>query len=304
MTCRYHFDRRRGAWQRAIRQWGVALPWLLPTLAGLLVFTIGPTISSSLLSFTRWDMFDPPEWIGVTNYAKAFESQLFWKTLRNTVYYTGVYVPLVVVISLMLAVAMNQKLPGMTFFRTGYFLPVVTSTVAVAVVWYWIYNPEFGLLNWALYFVGIEGPPWLGSTKWAMPAVIIMSVWKGLGVNMMIFLAGLQDVPEELFDAAKIDGAGRVQSLRHVTIPTISPTIFFVTVLSAIGAFQVFEQTYVLTRGGPAYATLTIAYYIFQEAFEYWRMGFAAALAWVLCVLVLVVTLVQFRVQGRWVHYG
>lgn len=285
-------------------QWLAALPWLLPTLLGLLIFTQGATFASLFISFTHWEILILPRWIGLGNYIEAYHLPLFWRTLKNTLYYTALSVPLNVTIAGLLALAMNQKLRGITLFRTLYFLPVVTSTVAVAVVWYWIYNSEFGLLNYVLSLMGITGPPWLASTRWAMPAVIIMSIWKGVGVNMMIFLAGLQDVPKELYEAAEIDGAGSLQRFWHVTVPMVSPTTFFVLVLAVIGSFQVFEQTYVLTQGGPGYATLTLALYIYQQAFQSAHMGFAAALAYVLFAFMLAATLAQFKLQARWVHYG
>jgi multiple sugar transport system permease protein len=295
---------RSDAWRRGLRQWWAALPWLLPTLVGLVLFTAGATIAALMLSFTRWDMLNPPKWIGLRNYVYFLtDHPLFWRVLGNTFYYTALAVPLGVAIPFLVAVAMNQKLRGITVFRTVYFLPVISSMVAVSVIWFWIYNRDYGLLNSLLSLVGLPRQGWLTSEKWAMPALVVITLWKDLGIDMMILLAGLQDVPEALYDAAKIDGAGRWTCFRHVTLPLMTPSIFLVTILTAIGAFQVFEQTYVLTQGGPHYATLTLGYYIYQQAFQLFRMGAAAALAYVLFAVVLVATLAQFRIQRRWVFY-
>lgn len=286
-------------------QWLEALPYLLPTLIGFFVFILGPVVASFLLGFTSWDLLTPPKWIGLENYRNMlFEMPLFWQMLRNTFYYTVLFVPASVILPLIVAVVMNQQLRGITFYRSVYFLPVVTSTVAVALVWQWLYNPEFGPLNYLLKLIDIKGPAWLTSPQWAMPALVIMSVWQVIGYNMVIYLAGLQGIPEEFYEAAALDGATRLRQFFHITVPLISPTTFFVLIISVINALQVFEQTYILTQGGPAYATLTIAYYIYQQAFQWFHMGFGAALAYVLFVIILIVTLIQFRVQKRWVFYN
>jgi multiple sugar transport system permease protein len=286
-------------------QWLEALPYLLPTLIGFFVFILIPIVASFLLGFTEWDLLTPPRWVGFENYRKMlFDMPLFWQMLRNTLYYTLLFVPASVIIPLLVAVVMNQQLRGVTFYRSIYFLPVVTSTVAVALVWQWLYNPEFGPINYLLDQLGIKGPAWIASPEWAMPALVVMSVWQVTGYNMVIYLAGLQGIPEEYYEAAAIDGATRWRQFFHLTIPLISPTTFFVLVISIINALQVFEQTYILTQGGPAYATLTIAFYIYQQAFQWFHMGFGAALAYVLFLLILLVTLVQFLVQKRWVFYN
>jgi multiple sugar transport system permease protein len=288
-----------------LSQWLEALPYLLPTIIGFFVFVLGPVVASFLLSFTQWDILTPPKWIGLGNYEKMFfDMPLFWKTLRNTFYYTILYVPASVVLPLLVAVVTNQRLRGITFYRSVYFLPVVTSTVAVALVWQWLYNPEFGPINYLLGLAGIKGPGWTTSPQWAMPAIVVMSVWQGLGYNMVIYLAGLQGIPEEFYEAAAIDGATSWRRFAHITVPLISPTTFFVLIISIIGSFQVFEQTYILTQGGPAYSTLTISFYIYQQAFQWFHMGFGAALSYVLFVIILVFTLIQFKVQRRWVFYS
>jgi len=277
---------------------------LLPTLLGLIVFTLGPVVASFLISFTKWDLTSPPVWVGLGNYdAMVFLDSLSRVSFLNTLYYVAVTVPSGVALSLLLAVAMNQKIRGIVLYRTAYFLPVISSTVAVSLLWQWLYHPEYGLLNYLLGLVGLPPSKWLADPASALPAVMVVSVWRGLGFNMVILLAGLQGVPQELYDAAAIDGAGPVGSFRDVTLPMLSPTIFFVTVLSIISSFQVFDQTYVMTRGGPLNATTTVVFYIFRQAFEWFHMGYAAALGYVLFAIILALTLLQFRVQASWVHY-
>lgn len=279
--------------------------FLLPVLIGVVLVTGGAIVASFVLGFTRWDLVTAPEWVGVANYREAFASDLFVKVLGNTFLYVVLSAPLSVACSLGLALLVNRRVRGITVFRTLYFFPVVTSMVAVAVVWSWLYNPEFGMINWLLEtLLGIEGPRWLLSTSWAMPAIALMSIWKGIGYNMLIFLAGLQAVPETLYEAAMIDGAGPWRRFTSITLPMLSPTTFFVVVITLIGSFQIFEQTYTMTQGGPANATLTLSYYIFQNAFQYFRMGYATAMAYILFAMTLVVTVAQFRLQKRWVFYG
>jgi multiple sugar transport system permease protein len=297
--------RRSRPWahNRGLGQFLRASLWLFPTYIGLVGFSAGAVISAFAISLTQWDIVSPPIWVGLGNYTNMVHDPLFWKVIGNTFYYTLVSVPIGVILSLLLALALNQKLRGMTFYRTLYFMPVISSTVAVALVWDWMFNPQFGLVNYALSLIQIRGPEWLGSTTWAMPALIIVGVWKGLGYNMVIFLAGLQSVPEDLYDAAQIDGANTIQRFFSITIPMISPTTFFVVVLSIIGSFQVFDATYVMTQGGPANSTLTLAYWVFQNAFQYFHMGIAATEAYALFAIVLVFTLIQFWLQRRWVYY-
>jgi multiple sugar transport system permease protein len=277
--------------------------YLLPTFVGLILFSLGAIIFSVGISFTDWDILQPPHWVGLSNYVRLFTTPLNWQVFGNTLYYTAVIVPLGTALALGLALALNRGLRGIVILRGLYFLPVISSTVAVSLVWSWLYNQQFGLINYLLSLVGIAGPAWLADTRTAMPAVIIMSIWKGLGYNMVIFLAGLQGIPQELYEAAKIDGAGAWAQFRYVTLPLVSPTTFFVVVLSTIAAFQVFDQTYVMTGGGPAYSTTTLALFIYQNAFQWFHMGYAAALSYVLFAAVAVVTLLQFRAQGRFVFY-
>lgn len=278
--------------------------YLAPTILGLLIFSAGAIIASFFISFTNWQLVLPPVWIGLKNYTNLLQLPEFWQVLRNTIYYTAGYVPLAVTLPLFMAMLVNQKLKGITFFRTTYFLPVVTSGVAIALVWGWMYNPSFGVINYLLKTLfGIDGPRWLADPKWAMPSLIIIGVWQSVGYNMVIYLAGLQGIPQELYEAARMDGAGWWPQFRHITVPLITPTAFFILVLSVIGSFQVWTITYLLTQGGPAGATLTLSYYIYQQGFEWFHMGFAAALAYVLFGIVFVVTMIQFKLQKQWVFY-
>ena len=297
------FTRRKRRYQ-GLRELLIAAPYIAPTVIGLAVFSIGPILAALYLSFTDYNILKPPNWVGLDNYRSILTDQISQKALVNSVYYTVASVPSGMVLSLLIALGLNRKLHGRTFYRSLYFLPVVSSTVAVALVWSWIYNPQFGLLNYFLStFFHISGPAWLADTTWAMPALIIMSVWKGLGYNMVIFLAGLQGIPEEFHEAARIDGAGTGRRFLAITLPLLSPTVFFVLVVSVIGSLQTFEQTYIMTQGGPGYATLTLGYWIFMNAFQFFHLGYASALAYVLFVVVLAVTLLQFRLQRLWVYY-
>jgi multiple sugar transport system permease protein len=277
--------------------------FVTPLLLGLLIFTYGPVLAAFFLSFTKGDYISTPRWIGLGNYQALLQEDLFWTSMRNTLYYVVGVVPAGLILSLLLAIAMNQKLRGIVIFRSIFFLPTITSSVAISLMWLWIYNPEFGVLNFLLKQIGIKGPTWLSSSTWAMPAIIIMSIWRGLGYNMLIYLAGLQGIPDVYYEAAEIDGAGGWAKFRHITLPLLTPTTFMLLILSLIGAFQVFEYTYVMTGGGPVYATLTIVLHIYNNAFRSFQMGYASALAYVLFAILLVLTLIQLRLQKRWVHY-
>lgn len=304
MTPRVQIDTRFSNRQRQRRQEIVlAYLFLTPTLLGLLFFSLGPVIAGLLVSFTNWNLLLPPQWVGLENYQALANLELPRKVLWNTLYYTIINVPLNMIIALGVALLLNQKLRGIAIYRALYFLPVVSSTVAASLIWTWLFSPNFGPINYFLDGIGIPAPAWLGSTTWAMPAVIIMSVWKGFGTNMLIFLAGLQSIPQELEEAAMIDGANRWQRFLHVTWPLLTPTTFFVLVISCIVSFQVFEQVYVMTNGGPAYATTVLGLFIYLNAFRYNNMGYAAAAAYVLFAIIMVITLVQFRLQERWTNY-
>lgn len=278
--------------------------FLSPSIAGLLFFTVGPVIESFLISLSQYDVMKPPTFIGIQNYVQLFTAdKVFLDALRNTFYYTFVATPLGIVLSLLLALAMNQKIKGIVVLRAIYFVPVITSSVAISLLWSWIYNPNFGILNWLLSFAGIQGPEWLASDTWAMPAIIIMAVWQGLGYEMTIFLAGLQGIDTVFYEAAKIDGADAWQRFLHITVPLISPTTFFLLVITIIGGFQVFVPMYIMTQGGPNYSTISIVEHLFNNGFTYLHMGLASAMAYVLFAIVFVFTLIQLRLQDRWVHY-
>lgn len=277
---------------------------ILPTVLGLILFTAGPILASLYFSFTNWNLLSPPKWRGFDNYIELFtKDPLFWVTIKNTAYYVLGTVPTGAVLALLLAIALNQKIKGLAIFRTIYFIPVVSSVVAISVLWSWLYQADFGLINQLLRSLGFKGVGWLSSPTWAMPAVIIMSIWHGLGYNIVIFIAGLQSIPQDYYEAARIDGATAWQNFWHITIPLVSPVTFFVIILSLISSFQVFEQAYVMTQGGPVNATKTIVYYLYQTGFMNFHMGYASALAYVLFMVIVVLTLFQFSLQKRWVHY-
>lgn len=274
-----------------------------PWIVGFLFFTGGPIIASIYFSFTDWNVLSAPRWIGLGNYVELTTvDQIFWVALYNTAFYTVGHVPLTFVVALGAALLLNQKVPLIPFLRTVYYLPTVTAGVAVSILWLWIFNPEFGLVNYALSFLGIPGPGWLASKEWAKPALIIMSAW-GFGEAMVILLAGLQGVPDHLYEAAKIDGATPWHEFRHVTLPMLSPVIFFVLIVSIINSFQVFTNVWVMTRGGPADATLMYVLQMYLKAFSDLKMGYTSAMAWILFVIILTLTIVQFRFANRWVYY-
>jgi multiple sugar transport system permease protein len=280
--------------------------FLLPWALGFILLIAGPMLASLYLSFTAYDIARPPTFIGIENYTRALSiDPQFWPSLAKTFYYALVVVPLGLTCSMLLATLLNQKLGGTNVFRTLYFLPHLTPIVATAVVWKVILHPEVGLLNTLLYYVGIKGPGWLSSVEWAIPALMIMALWRGVGGNsMMIFLAGLQGIPTELYEAASMDGANTWQRFRNVTVPMLSPTVFFNLTLGVIGALQVFASALVASRGGPAYATWFYALHIYTEAFVNFKMGYAASLAWIFFVIILAITYVQVRLSGRWVYYA
>lgn len=280
-----------------------ALLFLTPNVLGFLLLTLGPIVASLYFSFTEWNTFTKPVWVGLNNFNTLFHDFRFAKTIVNTLYYTVVSVPLGIIIALFFAILLNSKIRGVIFFRTLYFLPVISSTVAVALLWRWLYSNEFGLFAYLLSLVGVQAPPFLTSTAWAMPSIIVMSIWKGLGYNIVLILAGLQAISPTYYEAALIDGVSNWQRFWFITRPLLSPTLFFVTIMAVMGSFQVFEQTYMLTKGGPAFSTTTIVYYIYIQGFQTMKMGLASAAAWVLFMGVMIVTLVQWRFQERWVHY-
>lgn len=279
--------------------------FLAPSLVLFAIFTAIPVISAFFISFTQWNLFNEVTWVGLGNYLELAKDEIFAKVLGNTAYFVLASVPVQIVLALACALVLNRGIKGQTFFRVVYFLPVVTSTIAAALVWAWLFNSNFGLINAGLSLVGVTDlPKWMGSTRWAMPAIIIVSIWQNLGYAMVLFLAGLQNIGKDVHDAAALDGATGWDRFWHVTLPLLSPTTFFVLVISIIGSFQVFELVLVMTKAGPANATNTLVYYIYQNGFQFYQMGYASAAAMVLFLIVLAFTLVQYKLQRRWVHYG
>lgn len=287
-------------YERGARRWLVLALFLGPSLIGVVLFVAGPIVASLALAFTAWDLLTPPTFVGVRNFERLSRDLEFWAALRHTVTFLAGYVPLVLVTGLTVAVALNGRVPARGAFRAVFFLPVVTSWVAVALVWKWLLNPQFGLVNAWLAQVGVQGPAWLFDPSWAMPSVILTSVWKDTGFVMVILLAGLQAIPREYYEASSIDGATRWQQLLHVTVPLLAPAIFFALTISLINSFQVFDQVYVMTGGGPAGATTVLVERIVKQAFSFSRMGYAAAMSWVLFVLIFATTFAFSRLQRRW----
>jgi multiple sugar transport system permease protein len=277
--------------------------FLTPNLVGFLIFTVLPVIGSLLISFSDWNLINPPTPVGIENYCNLFQDHTYLRALLNTVYYSFGSVILDIGIALFLAILLNTKIRGLSFFRTAYFTPVVLSTVAVALIWQWMLDSEMGLLNHILSWIKLGPYPWLISPVFAMPSVIMVSLWKNVGYNMVIFIAALKGVPNELYEVAKIDGANAWKVFWNVTWPLISPATFFVTVTSIISSFRVFDMTTVLTNGGPGNATNTLVMLIYQHAFRFFRMGYASAIAYTLFGIVLIFTILQTVVAKRWVHY-
>ncbi|MGH7717555.1 MAG: carbohydrate ABC transporter permease [Gemmatimonadaceae bacterium] len=277
--------------------------FLLPAFLLIGVFFFLPVAAALLLSFTDFDIYaigdaGNARFVGLRNYAQLLQTPLFWTALRNTFYFALVGGPLSIAASLAAALLLEAKLIRFrSVFRTVYFAPFVTTLVAVAIVWRYLYHTRYGLLNYALSSVGIAPVDWLGDPRWAMPAIILLAVWKNFGYNMLIFIAGLQSIPRELYEAADLDGAGAWHRFRHVTLPMLAPTFLFVAVITMIGYFQLFAEPYVMTQGGPLRSTTSVVLLMYEEGFRWWRMGYAAALAFVLFLVVLVWTLLQLRLQ-------
>jgi multiple sugar transport system permease protein len=279
------------------------LAFLLPSAVPLLLFVLGPMVAAAWVSLNQWNLLAPMKWVGLGNYAKLLSDPITADVFLHTVYYIVGYLPLVYIGGLALALALNTALKGRSFLRGIYFLPVVTSWIVVALVWRWLLSPSNGIVNGALAFFGIQGPGWWTDPHWAMPSIIIASAWKDLGFIMVILLAGLQAIPSDMYDAAKVDGAGAWRRLFSVTLPLLSPSSFFVVVISLINGFQVFDQVYAMTGGGPNGASEVVVQQIYDLTFRYGRAGEASALSWMLFVVVLAVTVIQIRGQKRWVTY-
>lgn len=276
-------------------------PWLL----GFLGLFLGPGLASLYLSFTKYDVLSTPEFIGAQNYVRMFaEDDLFWSSLGRTFYYACVAVPLGVLGSMFLAIFLNTSIRGIATYRTLFFMPSLVPLVASVILWKWLLNGDFGIVNQGLRAIGLDPPGWFGDRRWAIPSLISMNLWQTIGgVQMIIFLAGLQGIPVSLYDAAAIDGANTWQRIRHVTIPLLTPTIFFNTVLGIIGALQTFAAAFVATEGGPGFATWFFSLHIWKQSFDYWNMGYGAALAWFFAIIIVSLTILQMRLSNRWVFY-
>ncbi len=289
--------RRLQFWE-SINGWLFAAPWIL----GFLLFTGGPIIASLFMSFTNWDIVNPPEFVGLDNYQRMLQDDLFYQSLKVTTIYALISVPLQVSLGLFVAILLNSKIRMISVYRTLFYLPAILPVVSVVVIWRWVFSGDWGLLNWGLSLFGIRGPAWLADSTWALPALIIMSLW-GVGRGMLIYLAGLQGIPTELYDAAKVDGAGTWAIFRNVTLPMITPVIFFQMIVGLIASFQVFAQPQILTDGGPADSTLFYLLHLFRNAFQFFRMGYASALSWVLFIYIAILTALIFRSSRAWVFY-
>lgn len=259
---------------------------------------------SFYLSFTEWDFLNPPQLVGFANFQTIFREEIFFETVSNTILLVLGIVPLNILLAMFLAGITNEKIKGLGFFKASFFLPMVTSPVAIALVWYWLFAPDMGLINYFLSLIGIAGPGWLADPTWSKVSVILMSVWRTMGYSYLIFLAGYKGISREYYEAAAIDGANKRQQFRYITFPLLSPTTFFLLITTLIGVFNLFDEPFILTRGGPVYSTYTIVMYIYYLAFRFFRMGEAAVVSILLFIGVVVLTLIQFKIAKRWVHYG
>jgi len=297
--------RRRPRLTQRRREEIVAYLMISPWIIGFLVFMLGPMVASLGLSFFETNMFSS-KFVGLANFETMLSTDqtrsLFWRSLYNTAYYVVFSIPLTIGVGFFVAMLLNQKIRGLSLYRMLYYLPAIIPSIAASMVWLYLFQPEFGIVNWVLSVVGIEGKRWLLDPKLAKLVFVIMSVW-GAGGNMLVFLAGLQGIPTELYEAARIDGAGRRSRFRHITLPMISPTLFFVLVTSIIGSFQVFGSVYVMTGGGPANSTLMYVLHLYLVAFRQYRLGYASALAWVFFIILLLLTLLVFKSSSAWVYY-
>ncbi|MDQ6674367.1 MAG: sugar ABC transporter permease [Chloroflexota bacterium] len=284
------------------RLWGeqgalYPLLYLAPFLAFFLVFQVYPVFYGIYVSLTAWDLLSEPRFVGLANYTGLLQDSLFWTSFRNTALFVALDAPLAVLVPLGLALLINERMPGLTAFRSAFVTPLMISVSSVGVLWTWFYNPTFGLINYYAQLLGMSGQHWLSENGWAMVAIVITTVWWTSGFNMVLFLAGLQSIPEHLYDAAKVDGAGTIAIFRNITLPGLRPTLLFVGVTTIINTFRVFGQVLVMTNGGPFDSTRTIVQHIYETGFHFFRMGGAAAIAWVLFLIVMVFTLIQFRLQ-------
>jgi multiple sugar transport system permease protein len=292
----------RSARTRSQTLWGYLM--IAPMMTGFAIFFIFALVASFLLSLTDWDALSAPHWVGFDNYAKLPHDKVFIGALRNTAALTIPNVALRLLLSLLIAVALNSRIRFRAFYRTLFFMPVLTMPVATATVWKWLFDPGFGPINAQLGWLGLPQPEWLNYPETAVIAVTVVLLWSGVGYDMVIFLAGLQNIPREYYEAAQIDGASAFRQFRDITLPLLTPTTFFLTVVAIIGSLQVFDLVFIMTRVGNVNRFPTIVYYIYEEGFQNFRMGYAVTMAWVLLLIILAFTLLQFRLQRRWVHYA
>lgn len=279
--------------------------WISPWVIGFLLFALGPIIASAYLSFTQYKIAGSPIWIGLANYREAFFiDKQFWPSLLRTGYYSIALVTLGLSGSLIAAILLNQEIKGRAFYRALYYLPSLTPVVALALLWRWLLQPQVGLVNFLLSMVGIDGPGWLADRNWAIPALVVVGLWASIGGGrMIIFLAGLQGVPKELYESAEIDGANAIQRFMRITLPMISPVVFFNLILGVIGSFSVFSVAFIATEGGPNYATWFYMLHLYYNAFSYFQMGYASALAWIFFVIIFILSFIQIKLSNRWVYY-
>jgi multiple sugar transport system permease protein len=286
------------------RQIFLAFLFISPWVIGFLIFGLYPMIMSFYYSLCRYDVLRIPQFIGLANYRDLIANDpYFWKSVWNTLFYTVLRVPLGIIGSLLFAVLVNNALRGIRIFRTIFFMPSIIAGVVLSVIWLWMLNPHYGLINSALLFFGVTGPLWLQSAEWSKPAMVLMSLWSVGGGRMIVFLAALQGIPQELYEVVDIDGGGWRKKFWHVTVPMMSPVIFLWMVLEVMFSFQVFTEAYVMTQGGPLNSTLFYNLYLYFKAFDDFEMGYASAMAWILLLITLIVTLIQFRIGRRWVYY-
>lgn len=278
-------------------------PWamlmLAPNIIGFLLFMVLPIFATLFFSFTEYDLIGKPKFIGLENYAEMLRDPIIITTLKNTLVFTLITVPAGMAFSLLLAIVLDQRIGMKRFYRGAYFLPSITSMVAVSIVWQWIYNPEFGLMNYALSFFGVKGITWLSSSSTSLLSIAIVSIWKNAGYNMMLFLAGLQGISISYYEASELDGASKLQQFKYITLPMLSPTTFFIFVMSIISSFQVFDSVVLMTKGGPGRSSSVLVHYLYQNAFQYFSMGYACAIAYLLFFIVLIVTIFNMRFEKK-----
>jgi multiple sugar transport system permease protein len=286
-----------------MRSFLTMLAFISPWLIGFFSFFVYPTISSLYYSFTQYNVLQPPKWVGVQHYVDLTQDSRFWNSLGNTVYYAAISVPLNIVVAFSLAFLLNRNMLGRTMLRTLVYIPVILPITATAMIWMWMFNANWGMLNNLLALVGIRGPAWLGNPAWSKPSLILMQTWL-TGGSTLIFLAALQDVPRSLYEAAEVDGAGNFRKLIHITLPMVTPSFLFSLLTGLIGAFQVFASAWIMTNGGPLRSTEFYVYYLYNNGFKFFKMGYASAMAWILFIIVMIVTFITFKSSARWVYYG